>query len=413
MFLVPWLTPPTLTKPNFKQELTSAKSIEFGRFINGNRYDLSCVDEQNLADLYDESVAQHLLKRNRSLLDGSTSDSHRSSFVLFTIVSEENQRDISAYSSYQDLAANCDTVTNFSNSVRNFFHGSHSSLFSLNHSHVMEPPNLQSIPEVVCDTRDSETCVLVHDEGNLETVQEEKEIVNKYVEEECKKTPTTDIEIVVPDTLDNCNHDYEESGTKETDMSDKMPHEGIAEEGFAINLNISESDLSCDSKKSSSQLSTGTTDSGFDEWKEDFLITGSDSGSSTSLIEKPSLLKDIPSRSCSCVDFSALPKAKETNEVLLNKSTLTSLSQNLSDRCQSEMDIDSYSYSDASFESEERHGRVNKKGDVSIECQDLIDSCQSEEDYYNDVVINLYPEMHDNKVADEGLEDLDIIKNNG
>lgn len=371
----------------------------FSRFVNGNRYDLSCVDEQNLADMYEESVAQHLIKRNRSLIDGSSSDSRRSSFILFTIVSEENQRDISAYSSHQDLAANTDIVTSISNSVRSLFHGSHSSLFSLNHSHVIEAPNLEPIPEVACDTRDSETCVLIHRDGVLETVPEEKEIGKNFGEEEVQKTPMSD-----NNSLENCSVDYEESGTKEIDMPDNTSLEGIAEEGFAVNLGISESDLSYNSNKSSSQWSTGTADSGFDEWKGDLLCTCSNSASSTSLVEKPTLSKDIPLWSCSCTGMSALSKANQTNDVLMNKGAMKS--QDLSDRLQSDIDIDSYEYNNASFDTEKRYDRMDKQG------VDLIDSCQSE-DYYNDVIINLYPEVQNSEVVDEGCEDLDTQKNIG
>jgi hypothetical protein len=218
----------------------------------------------------------------------------------------------------------------------------------------------------------------------LETLDEvsERQQNSSAEEEEMRKTDTE--KMVSKDVIDNVNCS-QEAVTEERELLDPKLDGGKAEEGVDNAVpSLSDSDwrssLSCDYRKSSSQFSTGTADSGFEEYKLDFLNEGnvssdyiyntgvSDNGSNASLVDNKSLSKNLANHSYSCSDV--LSEARGSHDSPQRKDVLSGFPVNTS--------------------------------------QVSIDSCMCEEEYYDQVVISPLPETHND--IDEA--ECEVIPNN-
>lgn len=245
-FIVPWLTPPNLSKFNYdKQTLLSIESDIDKCHEDEKRYDMSYVDEQKIAHLISQKKGvNHLLERNRSLLDfGSTS--RPSSFILFNIVSDEHRHDISAYTSRQELAFLSGTTTPLRDTpgtTRRRYNDvdSRTSMYSLRqscadvtHSEVLGNTDCAEHTAVIL--KPLETVEEVN-EGERKISRQEKQSSELYIDVELKEEASEDVE--------------------------KVSSEG---EERSLSSSFSDSD---ESWKRSSQSTADTIDSGYVEYAD-------------------------------------------------------------------------------------------------------------------------------------------------
>jgi hypothetical protein len=254
MFLIPWVTPPTLTQFEYeKQVLLSENDIE-KYHQDEKQYDMSYIDEQKLADLFGKKRGVDLLlERNRSQLDSNYTTSRPPSFVLFTIVSDEHPRDISAYTSRQELAFNSGTTTPLRGTpgtTRRRYHDleSHTSMYSLRHSltDVTHVQHEAETPENDCT--EYAAIHLIQKDVTLETVEEVNEGERKISSEE-KQSSQIDIEITEANEL--------------TPDEDSAP--SVTEEENSLRSSSWCPTDSNGSWKNYSQSSAATIDSGYEE----------------------------------------------------------------------------------------------------------------------------------------------------
>lgn len=201
-FVVPWLTPPTLSKFDYDKQVLLSIEDDIDKYHEDDkRYDMSYVDEQKLADLLSQKKGiNHLFERNRSLLDfGSVS--RPSSFILFNIVSDEHRHDISAYTSRQELAFISGTTTPLRGTpgtTRRRYNDveSHTSMYSLRQSfadvtHAETPVNIDCAEHTAVTLIPLETVEEVN-EGERKISPQEKQ--SSELSEETKEQAREDVE---------------------------------------------------------------------------------------------------------------------------------------------------------------------------------------------------------------------------
>ncbi|KAK3744443.1 hypothetical protein QZH41_003181 [Actinostola sp. cb2023] len=245
MFLIPWLVPAPLYFLDKDLLLSVDDHIET-LYDSDGQYDMSYVDEQKLADLFGKKKARNLLLERASLRN-SCASTRASSFVLFSIVSEDQHRDISTYTSRQELAftsgANTPLKGTPSTRRRHFDSESRASMYSLRQSSIsVDHSDLHAGQDSV----DPEHAVipLIHREIALETVEEGNELERKVSCEETK--PRVEI-----------------------DSAEKIQANELPEEAFSVEYDNEKdrtswtSDSNNSLKSSGTQLSQGTVDSGY------------------------------------------------------------------------------------------------------------------------------------------------------
>lgn len=229
MFAVPWLVPASLPEGVKEIELDDDYCESFDE--SEEDYDMSYVDEKKVANLFGRKKVHNLLL-DRSSLRNSLLSTRASSFVLFSIVSDDQHRDISTYTSRQELSsmlsgANTPIRGTPGNRRRHLDFESRTSMYSLRQSSLSVVNSEHHGVQENGETEHSGTPF----EMALDTVQEVTEVERKVSRDDRKtctqkaKAPAS-VEIVIEDT-DSISVAKE---TKNTSVAEETENSSVAEQ---------------------------------------------------------------------------------------------------------------------------------------------------------------------------------------
>lgn len=310
MFAVPWLVP-VATHEDDREELEAYDELSESFDDSEEHFDMSYVDEKKMANLFVKKKGRNLLQDMPSLRNSLLS-TRASSFVLFSIVSEDQHRDISAYTSRQELSllSGTNTPVRGTPSIRRRHFSdleSRTSMYSLRQSAISVAQSEQHLGQDNGETEHTG----VPFESALETVQEVVEPERKVSCEEKRSSqelePSPVVQIVVEEIPSGSGAEDSSSTLGSQELSTDAPERSSCQtiESPENKRRTSWNSASNDSLKSSgSQLSEVTIDSGYGDeaWRSSSEIDSS--YKVHNFIDNDELYVDVIPRSMSCTNMS-------------------------------------------------------------------------------------------------------------